>query len=95
METIIKHQDNVCGLVIEFHEYDLHLLKIKNFIEHLRLDLVNVPANNYAPTNHDDGLPLVLELTFSKGPNLQTIVTLPNPLDMPNSPAKKEITLTF
>ena len=95
LETIIKYQDNVCGLAIEFHDCDLHLLKIKNFIEHFRLDLVHVHANNYAPINLDDGLPLVLELTFSEGPNLETTITLPHPLDMPNNPAKKEITLTF
>ncbi len=95
LETIIKYQDKVCGLAIEFHDCDLHILKIKNFIEHLRLDLVHVHANNYAPINLDNGLPLVLELTFSEGPSLETIIALPHPLDMPNNPAKKEITLTF
>jgi hypothetical protein len=95
LETIIKYQDKVCGLAMEFHDCDLHILKIKNFIEHLRLDLVHVHANNYAPINLDGGLPLVLELTFSEGPNLETIIALPHPLDMPNNPAKREITLTF
>lgn len=65
LETIIKHQDNICGSAIEFHDCDLHLLIIKNFIEHFKLDLVHVHANNSAPINLDEGLPLVLELTFS------------------------------
>ena len=85
LETIIKHQDNICGSAIEFHDCDLHLLIIKNFIEHFKLDLVHVHANNFRPLREYDDLPLVLEVTFSKHSNVSTDYNLPHKLDMPNN----------
>jgi len=28
LDNLIKHQDKICGIVIEFHDIDLHLEKI-------------------------------------------------------------------
>ena len=37
----------MCGLVIEFHDIDLHIEKIKNFINSFNLTLTHVHPNNY------------------------------------------------
>ena len=61
---IIEHQAKLSGLVIEFHNCDLMLEKIKLFIEKFDLDLVHIHVNNFGIITKD-GFPTVIELTFS------------------------------
>jgi hypothetical protein len=42
LESILKIQDSIVGIVIEFHDIDLHIEKIKNFINKLRLSLIHI-----------------------------------------------------
>ena len=93
LNDIIANKERINGMVIELHDCDIHLKEIKNFIKKLSLKLVHVHANNYAPIRASDGLPLVLELSFSK--NCEEFVTpsLPHKLDMPNSKRSAEIRL--
>ena len=95
LDTLIKNQSRVNGLVIEFHDCDIHLDKIKHFIELFKLNLVHIHANNYSSIRTDDQLPLVLELTFSKHAELSNTTQLPHDLDMPNRKRRPEFQLSF
>ena len=93
LDTLVDNKNRISGLVIEFHDCDLHLEAIKNFLKNFQIKLIHIHANNYQPINKKSGLPLVLELTFSK--NCETIKPkiLPNELDMPNNKEEPEINL--
>ena len=85
LNDIIANEERISGMVIELHDCDIHLKKIQKFINQFRLNLVHVHANNFSPIRLDDGLPLVLELTFSKHAELLDNYILPHKLDMPNN----------
>ena len=93
LNTLILNQDRISGLVLEFHDCDLHINSIKNFIENFSLQLVHIHANNCAPIRLDDGLPLVLELTFSKYSKVLNETYLPHKFDMPNDKNRPEINI--
>jgi len=93
LNTLILNQDRISGLVLEFHDCDLHINSIKTFIENFSLQLVHIHANNFAPIRLDDGLPLVLELTFSKYSKVLNETYLPHKFDMPNDKNRPEINI--
>lgn len=95
LTTILDHQERLTGLVIEFHDCDLNMEKIKFFIEHFKLRLVHLHANNYAPIIPESGLPTVLEMTFSKFSQSNSYIDLPHKLDTPNDRVSEEIRITF
>ena len=95
LEAIIQNQEKICGVAIEFHDVDLHLDKINYFIKNFNLALIHVHANNSSPIT-SFGIPLVLELTFSRNCKSSPRETsLPHKLDAPNDPRKPEIILSF
>ncbi len=93
LDDIIENEDRITGMVIEFHDCDIHLGEIEKFINNFGLDLVHVHANNFSPIRLHDGLPLVLELTFSKNAKLSKSYKLPHKLDMPNNKESSEYKL--
>ena len=93
LDDILAHEDRITGMVIELHDCDIHLKKIEMFIKKFGLNLVHIHANNYAPVRLDDGLPLVLELTFSKHAKISNSLELPHKLDMPNDKISEELEL--
>lgn len=93
LNDIIANEERITGMVLELHDCDIHLKEIENFIKKLSLKLVHVHANNYAPIRASDGLPLVLELSFSKNCEKFGTPALPHKLDMPNSKRSAEIRL--
>ena len=95
LDDLIKNQYRINGLVIEFHDCNLHLQRIANFLDKFSLSIVHIHANNCAPLFHPSGLPLVLEITFSKFSNEKNEFIQPHPLDMPNNPNNHEIFLDF
>lgn len=95
LNDLLSIEKQTTGLVIEFHDCDLHLAKIKEFITQYPLNLVHIHANNYAPLRLDDSLPLVLELTFSRRAIMCDDTLLPHPLDMSNNPNDLDYELTF
>jgi hypothetical protein len=95
LNTIILNQDRISGLVLEFHDCDLHINLIKHFIQNFSLQLVHIHANNYAPIRLDDGLPLVLEFTFSKYCTVLNETLLPHKFDTPNDKGRPEINLNI
>lgn len=95
LDEIIQYQSRISGAVIEFHDCDIHLQKIVNFISNFKLRLVHIHANNFSPIRRADGLPLVLEMSFSGNAKSFTSPSLPHILDMPNSRNAPEIHLVF
>ena len=81
--------------MIEFHDCDIHLEKIRNFIKNFKLKLVHIHGNNFTPIRSSDKLPLTLELTFSKYCNQNDTFSLPHKEDMPNNKLKPEFELKF
>ena len=47
-DEIIENQKNFTGIAIELHDVDLHLDKIKKFIENLEMELVHIHPQNPA-----------------------------------------------
>jgi|SRR6218665_1826313 len=86
LNEIIAHANSLSGLVIEFHDIDLHKDRIISFIESLPLTVVHIHPNNCGPVDgsHD---PVTIELTFAKDPapinDLPCL--LPHKLDCPNT----------
>ena len=95
LDTLISNKDRICGLVIEFHDCDIHLAKIKNFVEEFGLRLIHIHANNFEPMRIYDDLQKALELTFSKNSKVRKLDSLPHILDMPNDKFAEEIKLEF
>ena len=95
LDTLLEQSDRLTGVAIEFHDCDLNLAKIEEFIRSFDLKLVHVHANNFSPIRLDDKLPLTLELSFSKYADSFTKLILPHPFDMPNNPFRSEITLSI
>ena len=95
LDDLLLNQKKIIGLVIEFHDCDLHLEKIIKFLSSFNLTLVHIHGNN-ASIRDLNGDIVVLELTFSKNPiQVSDICVLPNKLDMPNSHNKSEVILNF
>ncbi|MCF7826548.1 MAG: hypothetical protein K9M55_09465 [Candidatus Marinimicrobia bacterium] len=95
LNPLIEHQNRICGAVIEFHNVDLHMERIKKFIAAFDLPIAHIHANNYQP-NTEDGVPLVIEITFSRFGSFESnLASLPHELDGTNKPSAEEIQITF
>ena len=95
LDTLIENKNRISGMVIEFHDCDIHLQTIKNFVEKFGLKLVHVHPNNCGLIRKSDQLPLTMELTFSKYAKAASENLLPHPLDMPNDRKRADIQLSF
>jgi len=98
LEEIIELQDFICGIVIEFHNIDLHEDKILSFIDNFKLKLVHVHAQNPGGEQYltESGDPTQLEMTFSNVENFLDInPQVPHNLDQVSDPRFKEINLYF
>jgi len=95
LDDLILHAGIIEGLVIEFHDADLHLNRIENFITKFPLSLVHTHINNYSPLN-TNGVPIAIECSFTcEITNNQLVSKLPNILDMPNNPLIEDYNLFF
>lgn len=95
LDEIIKNQNKIIGIVIEFHDFDYHKNIIYDFYKKLNLDIIHIHPNNGAPVDKN-GDPIVIELTFEKNPIvIGDNPVLPNKLDMKNSSCEKDIQLLF
>jgi ABC-type Mn2+/Zn2+ transport system ATPase subunit len=93
LDDLIKLQKKLCGVVIEFHNIDLFLNKIKRFINLNKLQLIHIHANNVGILLNDNN---IIELTFAKNPEtIGTKIKFPNELDQPNLKNLPEIKLNF
>ena len=95
LDELIQFQDLICGLVVEFHDLDLNLNKVENFIKNFNLNLTHIHPNNYGFIDSKKN-PSVLEMTFEKTPDESNENSIfPNKFDQPNNPKNKDIKLTF
>lgn len=95
LDSLIENQSRISGLAIEFHDVDLHLAKIIDFIKRFNLDIVHIHINNNGQIEASTKLPLVIEITFSANCTKYVSLSLPHALDMPNSPDIPEIILSI
>ena len=65
LDEIIKNQNLLEGMVIEFHDIDLHLKKILDFHKKLNLKIIYISPNNVTHVNKSK-FPTVLEFSYSK-----------------------------
>lgn len=95
LQDLLKIASQTSGLAIEFHGVSKKRETILDFIRNYTLKLTHTHINNCAGMDND-GLPELIELTFSKSCNEQEkVVTLPNLLDMSNSPKLKQWAIEF
>jgi hypothetical protein len=99
LPDISKHIASFSSIVIEFHNVSLYFKIIMDFINDLSLSgllLDHLHVNNYGGVS-ENGMPNVLELSFSRSVNRKPLVMkLPYPnLDSPNSPIKPDYEITF
>lgn len=96
LDEIIKNKNNINCIIIEFHDVDLHIKRIINFIKNLKFYLTHIHANNFGGTDNN-GDPKVLEVTFEKKPKIIKVneVKQPHKLDSKNNPEIKDIKLIF
>ncbi|MDC6475151.1 hypothetical protein PQZ71_00705 [Candidatus Pelagibacter sp.] len=95
LDDLIKHQDKISGIVIEFHDIDLHLNKIEEFISKFNLKIVHIHINNWTLVGKND-LPLLIEVTFSKhGKTNNDFANYPHTLDSPNSTKLPNFVVSF
>ena len=95
LDQLISNNEDIIGLVIEFHYVGKNQNKIEKFINLFPLELVHIHPNNNRKTD-DKGDPDTLEMTFAKSPKmLSDKLVLPNEQDQKNVPRKDEINLNF
>ena len=95
LEDILKYQEKLEGLVIEFHNIQKNNLSIINFIKKINLEIVHIHPNNYSGV--DGNLdPIDIEMSFAKEPkSISDINTLPHKLDQKNYKRKEDISIKF
>ena len=95
LDDILKNSDRINGLIIEFHDLDLHIDKIEGFIKNFNCDLVHLHPNNSSPTNNF-GTPTIVEFSFAKNPKIiGERNSIKHELDQPNIKNKKDIDIIF
>ena len=95
LEDILKVQNKISALIIEFHDINKYRTVIENFIQRLELDLTHIHPNNYGKLDKTND-PIIIELSFEKNPKIiGGEVKLPNKLDQKNNPKKNDIFIKF
>ena len=88
LDQLIKHASSMTGLVMELHNCDLHIDRIKNFIENFDLQLIHIHVNNYCRISPKK-IPYTIEVTFSPKKFNKKITSdlkkFPTSLDQPNN----------
>ena len=99
LDEICGYSDKIIALNIEFHDVNKNLDKIKKFINNFNLLLIHTHINNFGPIS--DGIPTVLELSFSRKSqkinvqNYQLADYLPIVLDQKNNENGTDYSVTF
>ncbi len=95
LDDILKYQNIISGLAIEFHDVDLNIEKISNFLTKFDLKLVHLHANNWMDYGLNN-IPTCLEMSFSKNPSLiSDNFNIPHKLDQKNYENGKNIKIEF
>ena len=98
LKDLIKYQKLISGLVIEFHDIDLHREKIKKFIENFELKLCHIHGQNPGGNEYldENGDPTQVEMTFTNSNNfISNIPEIPHPKDQPTDNRFGDVNLNF
>ncbi|MEO6078176.1 MAG: hypothetical protein ABIQ86_00120 [Steroidobacteraceae bacterium] len=90
---LLKFASATTGLAIEFHACESRMDEIVQFVESYPLQLVHVHVNNHGYAG--EGLPSLLELTFSSSMANGSGTLFPHPLDRPNNKRAEEVVISF
>ena len=94
-EDLLKIQDKIVCLVIEFHDIDLHMDKIEKFIIDTKLELIHIHPNNYCGLDKF-GNPIVIEVSFENNPLVvKDLYTIPHNLDQDCNPKGPNMSINF
>ena len=94
LDDIVKIQDKLESLIIEFHSIDVHMNSILDFIKKFNLDIVHIHANNADFVYNK--MPAMIEVTFSKNPKItRDLPTIPHELDQICELTRRDIELLF
>ena len=94
LEDIISFSSYINGLIIEFHDVDLNLNKIINFINSIDLKLIHIHPNN--SINYRNNIPPCLEFSFERHPIIvSNDVRFPHNLDQKNDKRNEDLKLNF
>ena len=94
LQQFIDRAEGTAGLAIEFHNCDVRLQEMIEFVHRYPLQLVHIHANSYGGIARN-GIPRALELTFSSGSDMAAgFANIPHPLDRAND-AQTEIAIQF
>jgi len=95
LEDILKVQNKLSALIIEFHDVDKNRNLIEKFIKEIELELTHIHPNNYGGLDKN-GDPILIELSFERSPKiLEGEIILPNILDQKNNPKIEDINIRF
>tara|TARA_B110001454_G_C12575405_1_gene373748 strand:+ start:84 stop:830 length:747 start_codon:yes stop_codon:yes gene_type:complete len=95
LDDLIKIQNLLSGVAIEFHDVDLHEERIIKFIEQFSLTLVHIHPNNFSDLDKNNN-PISLEITFAKSPAIiDNNPKIPHHLDQDNDIRSDGQTLEF
>jgi len=94
LEDVISFSSYINMLVIEFHDVDLNLNKIINFINSIDLELIHIHPNN--SINYRNNIPPCLEFSFERNPIIvSNHVHFPHKLDQKNDKRNDDLKLNF
>jgi len=102
LNDICKIKDKLIGIIIEFHDIDLNINKIQDFIDSIsEFKILHIHGNNCGEVDNE-GNPTIIEMTllninlikynFEEFNNQKYPL---NKIDFPNDPFKKDIKLEF
>lgn len=95
LDSLKKISHRISGMVIEFHNADLHLDKIIQFTNDFSLSLCHIHVNNYGCINQEN-IPLAIECTYSEEEfNDSYATSFPADIDMPNDPQNDDLKIIF
>ena len=96
LDDLLKHSSNISGLVVEFHDVDLHQERILDFMKEFPLTLIHIHSNNGGQLVDSTGDPITLEVILSASPvEIAPRPSIPHPLDQENCPNEKNLPLGF
>lgn len=95
LADILRLADRISGLVIEFHDCDINLDRILDFVAASPFVVTHLHPNNSAGVAAN-GIPFLLEISFGR-PEVATggVASLPHGSDQPNNPRQEDIRVTF
>ena len=94
LEDLLNLAPRLTGLVIEFHDLDLHENIVLDFIERLPMEICYCKPNN-SGGRAEDGTPIVIEMSFSAFSADSQSSFQKHPLDMQNDPKQPNFEIFF